>query len=170
MKRQQLSLFLRPEAAAPIERVRQRVDPIQHALIPAHVTLCREDEIVGMTAETLGERLKDQPVLQLGFGHAKRFDGHGILLECTAGADAFARLRQDVLDGLTARPAQPHLTLAHPRNPRAPGNALDAIDFPLPYWATLDCAMLIEQERPGVPWCIVHRYVLGGSRWAGPSA
>ena len=40
----QLTLFVPPPNAELIESVRRLVDPIQHQLIPAHVTLCREDE------------------------------------------------------------------------------------------------------------------------------
>lgn len=43
--RRQLSLFVPEPARGPVDAVRQALDPQQHALIPAHVTLCRESEL-----------------------------------------------------------------------------------------------------------------------------
>ena len=43
MKRRQASLFLSDQFQ--IESLRLRYNPIQARLIPAHVTLCREDEV-----------------------------------------------------------------------------------------------------------------------------
>ena len=45
MTRRQLTLFVPHAEAAPIEALRATLDPVQHALIAAHVTLCREDEL-----------------------------------------------------------------------------------------------------------------------------
>lgn len=42
--REQLSLYVPPPIAAILEGVRRVVDPVQAALIRAHVTLCRESE------------------------------------------------------------------------------------------------------------------------------
>ena len=47
--RRQLTLFLAGEMAAAVEAVRRVVDPEQYRLIPAHVTLCREEENASMT-------------------------------------------------------------------------------------------------------------------------
>jgi hypothetical protein len=43
--RKQLSMYDPSGAAQDIEAVRKVVDPIQNSLIPAHITLCREDEL-----------------------------------------------------------------------------------------------------------------------------
>jgi|GEM_PF-3988953 len=45
MKRRHLILFVPAGITASIEALRRFVDPVQHSLIPAHVTLCREDEL-----------------------------------------------------------------------------------------------------------------------------
>ncbi|MEQ1633746.1 MAG: hypothetical protein ABL997_15305 [Planctomycetota bacterium] len=55
--RTQLSLFVPPPHDVLVESVRAVVDPVQHALIPAHVTLCREDELVLVPPEVLRARL-----------------------------------------------------------------------------------------------------------------
>ncbi|MBE2186447.1 MAG: hypothetical protein IAE99_06720 [Rhodothermales bacterium] len=41
--RRQLTLFVPPPRAEPIETVWRLVDPVQHRLIAAHVTLARGD-------------------------------------------------------------------------------------------------------------------------------
>jgi 2'-5' RNA ligase len=125
--RRQLTLFVPRPAAAEFEATRCRLDPIQAELIRAHVTLCREDELADLTAERLWSRLAAAapgPLL-LGFGPAQRFHGHGILLPCVAGDAAFHALRLALLGPEPPRRLEPHITLAHPRNPRSTGN-LDA--------------------------------------------
>lgn len=153
--RRQLSLYLPDDAAAPIEAVRRVLDPAQHALIPAHVTLCRDDEVAGVAEATL----RTLPPLTLVFGRAVAFNGHGILLPCIAAEEAFARLRERLLGN--ARRLTPHITLAHPRNPRAPGNTLDhAMTLPPQISVSLAEVSLIEQA-PGEPWRVIDRYALG---------
>ena len=52
--RTQLSLFVPPAQSAQIETLRRLLDPIQAKLIPAHITLCREDELADFTPAALG--------------------------------------------------------------------------------------------------------------------
>ena len=160
MKRIQLSLFITGAIREEIERVRQRVDPVQSALIPAHVTLCREDELSGETLDALAMRLAGCAPLRLAFGDVVAFGGHGIMARCSEGAELYSRLRRSVL-GADAREARPHITLAHPRNPRAPGNALDAIDLEFPLHVVFDTAMLIEEEAAGLPWRVIREFPIG---------
>jgi putative acetyltransferase len=122
--RRQLSLYVPDPQRAGIDAVRAVLDPVQHALIPAHVTLCREDELSAIDAAALAERLAGAAPITLRFGAPERFAGHGILMPCGAGEAEFHALRQQVLGHGDVRRASPHLTLAHPRNPRAPGNDL----------------------------------------------
>jgi hypothetical protein len=161
--RHQLSLFVPPEASGPFEAVRRAVDPVQHRLIPAHVTLCREDELEALDGERLRARLASAPTgaIRLRFGAPSRFHEHGILLPCVAGEEAFQQLRTHVLGEAGARKQEPHLTLAHPRNPKAPGNSLEAasslahaldLEFPV--------ASLIRQEGNGV-WQVLEAYRIG---------
>lgn len=128
------------------------LDPVQHALIAAHLTLGREDELDDVAG--LHDRLRDAPPppLELTFGPAESSTGHGVLLPCTSGAGDFAALRAAVLDRHDLRIAHPHLTLAHPRNPRAPGNDIAlAHQLPSPHRIRFDTISLIEQ-REGAPW------------------
>lgn len=154
--RRQLSLYLPGDVAAPIEAVRRVLDPMQHALIPAHVTLCRDEEVARASLAALA---LSQP-LTLVFGRAVLFDGHGILLPCIDGEERFAELRARLLGPGPIRSQTPHITLAHPRNPRAPGNSLDhALTLPPEITVTFPEARLIEQEA-GEPWRVIERHAL----------
>lgn len=156
--RRQLTLFVPPPAAQPLEALRRVVDPVQAGLIAAHVTLCREDELASVDDVELARRLAAGTALPLTltFGPAERFDGHGLLLPCIAGEAAFRELREQVLGTRSIRRQVPHLTLAHPRNPVAPGNSLEhsLAALPAPLAITFGAITLIEQvDRQ--PWRIL---------------
>lgn len=155
--RRQLSMFVPRRFAAEIEAVRQIVDPVQSRLIPAHVTLCREDELGKISEAELGARLSSPHLkpITLRFGEPEAFHGHGILLSCIEGLDDFRALRQSLLGASDIRAQLPHLTLAHPRNPQAPGNSLDSAAGlrslpPIPF----STICLIEQTR-SEPWQVL---------------
>jgi len=158
--RRQLSLYVPNDQAAHIEAIRRVLDPIQHALIPAHVTLCRDEETAGLTSEAIAEALAGAEPITLSFGRAVVFDGHGILLPCTFGAEDFANLRKRLLGADPLRTQAPHITLAHPRNPRAPDNTLTrAHELPAEYVLTFSAINLIEQA-PGEPWRVLGAFDL----------
>lgn len=154
--RLQLSLFVPPPVGADLEAIRRVADPVQHRRIPAHVTLCREDELSGVGSEAVRARVaavRCGPIT-LAFGPAERFGGHGILLPCVAGAAAFQALREVVLATGAARSHAPHLTLAHPRNPRAPGNDLGrTTHLGNGLRITFDAVQVIEQVDDA-PWVV----------------
>lgn len=161
--RRQLSLFVPAPVAAGIEAVRAIVDPVQRALIPAHVTLCREDELAGIEERELERRMASAPhvPLTLSFGRAKRFAGHGVLLPCVAGEERFRALREWLLDSNEVREQQPHLTMAHPRNPETPGDPLaTAHGLPELLVVTFSEACLIEQHGDA-PWRVLWTVVFG---------
>jgi hypothetical protein len=158
--RQQLSLFVPENQRATVELVRAIVDPVQHRLIPAHVTLCREDELSDI--ETIIKRLRTLklPSLQLSFTAPERFYEHGLLMPCVAGLDTFRDLRKSILAIPDIREQTPHLTLAHPRNPKAQGNCLHntaalgagvVITFSAIYWIEQYC---------NEPWQILDCFAL----------
>ena len=120
----QLTLFVPAPAASALEAVRWLLDPVQARLIRAHVTLCREDELEGLDDAALEARVRafESGALTLRFGPPEPFHEHGVLLPCVEGQEAFQALRRWVLSSSTVRPHPAHITLAHPRNPRAPGN------------------------------------------------
>lgn len=146
------------------------VDPVQQGLIAPHVTLCREDELEGRPVEEVLARAAVAPAtdLVLRFGPPERFHEHGILLPCAAGADAFHALRVHLLGDPSARRQQAHITLAHPRNPRASGNDLGAT-APLGGGLTIRFTRvsLIEQVGHG-PWHILADAPLGAGRGSLP--
>jgi len=157
--RLQLSLYVAEPEAQAIEAMRARLDPIQHALIPAHLTLARDRDIEIRPGANWRERIADlrEPALQLRFGAAEAFHEHGVLLRCIGGGDRFDLLRAHVL-GPSALPLAPHITLAHPRNPKAPGNSLAfALEqLPTPLELRFDTLNLIEQ-RDGGRWQLLAR-------------
>jgi hypothetical protein len=156
--RRQLTLFIPPPDGPALDRLRTGLDPVQAGLIAAHITLCREDELAGLDWPVLRARLMTWPggALRLSFGRAERFHGHGLLLPCLHGQTVFQALRCWVLQDDAARPHTAHLTLAHPRNPRAPGNT-EAAEAALPtdWHLMLHTACLIEQQG-GQAWRHLH--------------
>jgi 2'-5' RNA ligase superfamily len=156
--RRQLTLFVPGTAALVIEEVRERVDPVQFGLIAAHVTLCREDEFADIAVADLRHRLERAALspLTLVFGAPMRFDGHGMLLPCLDGTAAFHQLRVALLGRSNVRAHAAHLTLAHPRNPCAPGN-IDAAFAQLrsPLTITFPEVALIEQSG-AQPWIVLN--------------
>lgn len=164
--RDQLTLFVPPSDSAALDAVRQVLDPIQAELIKAHVTLCREDEIAGVTSASIRARLVDSEVTQvkLRFGAPERFNDHGILLPCIDGESEFEALRQVVLGTAPVRRQVPHITLAHPRNPRASGNTLEnALSLGSGRTLIFDVITRIRQ-RGSSSWQSIEEYPLGTSR------
>lgn len=154
MIRRQLTLFLAGERAAAVEAVRRVVDPVQHRRIPAHVTLWREEELAEFSLAELEGRLAAGPGrrITLDFGRAEHFSGHGIQLRCVAGGAEYQALRQIVLASAEIARPRPHITLAHPRNPRAAGNSLETAWTLPPRWQIrLSWIHLIEQDGDQ-PW------------------
>jgi 2'-5' RNA ligase len=148
--RTQLSLYVPPINAGIIESARRLLDPVQAGLIPAHVTLCREDELEGVDIDSLEAILqasKAQPIT-LKFGRVEVFQGHGLLLPCIEGEAQFLKLRQLVLGSTTIRHQAPHITLAHPRNPRTMANqSVNYALVPVGLTITFGCLRVIQQER-----------------------
>ncbi|MEM9169736.1 MAG: 2'-5' RNA ligase family protein [Pseudomonadota bacterium] len=161
--RRQLSLFIPTDQAGALEAVRARLDPVQYALIPAHVTACRDAETAELVADDVARRLAQARVgpLSFTFGRAEMFYGHGVYLPCVSGADGLARLRRAVLGAAPARAERPHVTLAHPRNPPGPDyDAALADRLPARIVVTCPTLSLIEQDDPGAPWRTSARFEL----------
>jgi 2'-5' RNA ligase len=163
--RKQLTLFLEEQAEA-IEEIRGRFNPAQHALIAAHVTLCREDELLDLTRiRTNLQALAQMQPIEIDFGPVERFgEGKGVLLPALPGNLAFHALRKAALQGVVDAPRQhqPHITLLHPRN----GTCTDAIfqqiaSTALPTRIRFAVISLIEQQGEG-KWMLRERFPLGG--------
>lgn len=160
--RRQLSLYVPGAAAAEIEAVRRVLDPVQSGLIPAHVTLCREEEFVRMSDAELLRRLAHRrhgPV-SLQFGRPQEFSSHGILIPCIGGQAGFKELRAELLGDQASDTLKPHLTLAHPRNPKAPGNSL-ANAARLPEFLSIDFpTVFLIQQVETQPWKVLREFNL----------
>lgn len=160
--RVQLTLFVPGAAAEKIEVARKSLDPLQFSLIPAHVTLCREDEIVGLQSAVVQGRLsvREARPISLTFGAPESFSTHGILLPCILGEKEFQALRRLVLGSTTVRRQPPHITLAHPRNPKAAGNSLAAASaLEAGMKVTFRTVCRIQQDGDS-PWRVVERFDL----------
>ena len=160
--RRQLTLFVPSNSSAELERVRRIVDPVQSGLIPAHVTLCREEEIGELSISGIAGRLSNERLkpITLHFGQPEVFSGHGILLSCVRGQDEFQALREHVLGSTDIKTPRPHITLAHPRNPKATGNSLaHASGLPTVTSITFDTVSLIEQ-KDREPWQVLQSFHL----------
>jgi 2'-5' RNA ligase len=164
--RVQLTLFATGPAVERIEEIRRLLDPVQFNLIAAHVTLCREDELEGLNTAVLRRRLSAPEVgpLTLTFGAPESFSTHGVLLPCDAGEENFRALRQLVLGSATPRRQAPHITLAHPRNPKFAGNSLAAASGLTNIGAIRFEAVCLIQQDGASPWQIVERFELPATR------
>ena len=151
--RRQATLYLPPPYAADIEWLRSTCNPAQHALIRAHVTLCREDEVHDW--DEFAKRLAAiGPVeVSLNFGTPVRA-GDLVCLPATGSTASFDRLRVSLLHrpGTSVRKQEAHITLIHPRN----GTCSDAIfarivEQSTPFVVTFRTVTLIAQADGG-PW------------------
>ena len=157
LTRRQLTLFLPPAQRAIVEPIRQRLDPRQHAIIQAHVTLCRDDELVPWQA--LSQRLASlgEFAITMQFGEPQVLPDGCVLLRPTHGAEQYQHLRQSVL-GPSANIHDAHITLLHPRN--ATGVIYDLAEIALVlvgFTATFRTIALIEQCGSG-PWLVRQEY------------
>ncbi|HJO38069.1 MAG: 2'-5' RNA ligase family protein [Vicinamibacterales bacterium] len=159
--RRQVSLYLPEPARATIDAVRQRVDPIQYGLIPAHITLCRDDDVTDWAV--VERRLAElgRVAVTLEFGPTRAFDGGGLLLPVITATMEFDDLRARLLAGAgqLPRPLAPHITLRHPRNVARLTTPIDHDDAGFSYPAPIHFtqASLIEQAD-GDPWRVIAVY------------
>ena len=161
--RKQLTLFVPEPWRTSLDALRSRLDPIQASLIPAHVTLCREDELEPLAEASIFDRVGKwaHGPLNLSFSQPIRFEEHGVLLPCTLGARAFQALRAWLLDAHTPRKSAAHITLAHPRNPVAAGNTEEELAAcPRELQLKFARVALIEQQGTG-PWRVLQESALG---------
>lgn len=160
--RRQLSLFLRNNFEI-IENIRAKYNPVQHDLIAAHVTLCREDEI-----EQLEQIIENIKAIKLGkpisiqFGAVERFDeGKGVFIPAKGENIAYFELRKLVLGASElSKEQQPHITLIHPRNGTCTAEIFAQIQaFDLPTELDFDSIRLIEQKE-GSKWENVQTFLI----------
>lgn len=157
LTRRQASMYL-PDVAE-IEELRLRYNPLQARLIPAHVTLCREDEVDDwLVVQTRIKRLL--PIqMTIGFGRAVRH-GDLVYLPAVSGIEQFDQLRIQLLaPGFKkVRSQSPHVTIIHPRNGRCTDDIYGEIVERLqPFSWTFREISLIEQTNGG-PWAPIAQF------------
>ncbi len=112
--RRQATLFFNDPPTA-LARCRQIYNPVQAELIDAHVTLCREDEVVDWIEFEKRVASMTQFMLRMEFGRPIR-NGDSVSMSATQGVEDFAALRRALLADGEPRPMMPHVTIIHPRN------------------------------------------------------
>lgn len=155
--RRQLSLFLPEAVRSLVEPIRQRLDPIQHGLIPAHVTLCRDDELPELRQLTRRLDRLAPFLITMKFDKPLLLPDGCMLLRPSSGTEQFHELRQSIL-GTSARACGAHLTLVHPRNATGSLHDLAEIRDELAgLVVTFNTVSLIEQYGCD-PWRVAGTY------------
>lgn len=162
MIRRQASLYVPETDRNEIERVRELADPVQYKLIPAHVTLCRENEVLDWTRFCEKVSRLGSFDLSLEFGSPIELDNGCLLLPCVKGKSRYNELRKLLLSsrGEEPRVSEPHITLRHPRNPtpnRSVGRLLQSLNNMPPI--EFKSVNIIEQQG-NTEWKILHEYFL----------
>ena len=161
--RRQLTLFVEHMDAETIEEIGQEFNPRQFEIIKAHVTLCREDEILNLEKVKSNLLLLTQNDFDIEFEKIARFDnGKGLLLPSATDNKEFDNLRRQVLSGLIDNPRkqEPHITLMHPRNSTCTDNIFQQLEkINLPTKLNFKKISLIEQKDSG-QWKILQEFNL----------
>jgi 2'-5' RNA ligase len=163
-KRIQLTLFIDPAEAAGIEKIRKEFNPSQFQLIPAHVTLCREEELESMEKVLQNLAALHHPSISIYFGKPVRFAaGKGALIPALENNEPFQQLRTAVLKGIITKPKkhEPHITLVHPRNATCNNEIFELVQsHTFPKSITFKTISLIEQQAQE-PWRLIQKFNLG---------
>ena len=155
--RRQLTLFVENQT---IEEIRVKFNPKQHALIPAHITLCREDELEDLEKVVRNiKSLKTFNQIRISFNEVIRFEnGKGVLIPANEDNNDFHNLRNAIL--ISPRKHLPHITLMHPRNSTCTDAIFEEIkSYQLPTTLFFKKISLIEQ-RDGGKWKILDEFTI----------
>lgn len=150
--RKQLTLFI-DDPGGNIEKIRSKFNPVQFKLIPAHITLCREDEIepIAQTIQRIKSISIEKPI-RIVLNELVRFDnGKGVFISTSGSGKEFVDLRKKVLGQPELKKEQvPHLTLMHPRNSTCTDEIFNLIKvYNLPSDLEFHTISLIEQINGG---------------------
>jgi len=123
--RRQLTLFLPEHEKHQVDAIRQWLDPRQHQIIAAHVTLCRETEIENWAK--VHAALKTASIdVSLTFGKPIRLEDGCIMLPVSGATESYDALRRTLL-GNSCKSHAPHITLLHPRHAQDRNDDLEMI-------------------------------------------
>ena len=153
----QLTLFVENQA---IEEIRTKFNPIQQALISAHITLCREDELEDLEKVVANIRaLKINKPIKISFNEVIRFEnGNGVLIPANEDNNDFHNLRNAIL--ISPIKHFPHITLMHPRSSTCTDSIFEEIkSYQLPTTLFFNGINLIEQIDGG-KWKILDEFTL----------
>ena len=154
MNRRQASLFLPDEFE--IEALRLRHNPVQARLIPAHVTLCREDEVTDWGS--FRARLESLRPFEITLKFDAPVREHDyVYLPVREGFAEYQDFRRTILQK-DARKQTPHVTLIHPGNGTCTDQIIADISANIitPFQFTFREVRIIEQEDGGV-WQVISR-------------
>jgi 2'-5' RNA ligase len=161
--RRQLSLFLPEPERSAVDEVRRKYDRNQFDIIPAHVTLCGDDEIEPWSGVADALNSIKQVNIVLSLGGATRLQDGCVLIPVAGSASSYDQVRRQIL-GERYKPRTPHITLLHPRNSAGKAHLFSAMkEEVLPAFVRLNEIALIEQVDGGV-WNVVERYGAGTRR------
>ena len=149
----QLSLYVPEPHRRAIDVVRSKLDARQHALIPAHVTACREDEVPDWSLVSRRLQALRRVRVTLEFAEPVELPGGGVILPVSDGTDEFDALRRYVLGGFDGpvRIHRPHITLLHPRHAAGSGHVLGEVrSVTFPARIVFEQASIIEQIDGGL--------------------
>ena len=160
--RRQLSLILPEPERSMFDIVRAEIDPIQHSLISAHITLCREDEIKDWLP--IQNRLSSLSYKEfsISFDSPICRNDNCILLPHNSSSTQYSELREYLLQDtdIAVRQSMAHITLFHPRNKTGKTIIVPKfheLDFPIKI--RFDTVSLIEQIC-GQAWQELNNYPL----------
>lgn len=161
--RRQLSLFLPLTEGRQIDNLRKALNPVQYALIPAHVTLAREDEITELDNVKLISILEEAKNVSISFDPIRTFsEGKGLMIPGSKQNRAFHQLRKHLLgkEGEGVRRHRPHITIMHPRNSSCNEEIFnDVRKLALPTQISFEQVYLIEQINGG-KWKVIEQFRL----------
>ena len=155
--RRQLSLIVPGAQRSVVEPIRQRLDPIQYSLIPAHVTLCRDNELPELADLTKCLERLGNFAFTMAFGAPEELQDGCVLLRPTAGGEQYQALRQSIL-GERAAIHEAHLTLLHPRNATGAVHNLNMIARELSDFTIRFSTISLIEQHACSPWLIRHEY------------
>lgn len=150
--RRQITLFVPDPERSRLDAIRAQFNPAQAALIAAHVTLCRDDEVLEWS--TLQERAKRMSAFELSlrFGAPAR-EGNLVYLPVVGSTDSFDKLRSQLLEDEDCREQEPHITLVHPRNGTCSNASFRAMQAQLGEALTIKfCALTFIEKVGEEPW------------------
>ena len=155
--RRQLTLLLPPDQRIAVDSIRQRLDPRQHAIIPAHVTLCRDAELEPW--DEIERRLQrlEAFTLELSFGAPESLLDGCILLRPVRGIEQYRHLRRSIL-GPSAREHGAHITLLHPRNATGVECDLHRLADEVSGLAVVFRAVSLIEQDGDAPWQLRQHY------------